>query len=51
MPPEKFISEILESINLITFTAGDDFRFGENRKGDSLKTWGKKIMLSLKTLK
>ena len=44
MPPEDFITEILESINLVSFTVGDDFRFGENRKGDSnlLKTWGNK---------
>ena len=44
MPPEDFISEILESINLVSFTVGDDFRFGENRKGDSnlLKSWGDK---------
>ena len=42
MQPEEFISEILESINLVSFTVGDDFRFGENRKGDSnlLKIWG-----------
>jgi FAD synthase len=28
MPPEDFISEILDSINLKSFTVGDDFRFG-----------------------
>ncbi len=43
MSPENFISEILESINLATFTVGDDFRFGQDRKGDIelLRNWGK----------
>ena len=43
MSPENFISEILESINLVTFTVGDDFRFGQDRKGDIelLRNWGK----------
>ncbi len=30
MSPGDFISEILDSINLVSFTVGDDFRFGEN---------------------
>ena len=44
MTPENFISEILESINLLSFTVGDDFRFGQNRKGDIdlLRDWGSK---------
>ena len=44
MPPELFISDILDSINLQSFTVGDDFRFGANRAGDTnqLKEWGKK---------
>ncbi len=43
MSPENFISEILESINLVSFTVGDDFRFGQGRKGDIelLRNWGK----------
>ena len=43
MSPEVFISEILDSINLASFTVGDDFRFGTNRAGDTnqLREWGK----------
>ena len=43
MPPEDFISEILDCINLKSFTVGDDFRFGANREGDTdlLRAWGK----------
>ena len=42
MPPELFISVILESMNLATFTVGDDFRFGAKRSGgiEQLKKWG-----------
>ena len=33
MSPDDFISQILDSINLVSFTVGDDFRFGApNRK-------------------
>ncbi len=44
MSPDDFISEILDSINLVSFTVGDDFRFGADRKGDTdlLKNWGDK---------
>ena len=44
MSPENFITEILDSINLVSFTVGDDFRFGADRKGDTdlLKNWGQK---------
>ena len=44
MSPQEFISQILESINLKSFTVGDDFRFGADRKGDTdlLKVWGEK---------
>ena len=44
MTPNDFISEILDSINLVSFTVGDDFRFGADRKGDTdlLKNWGDK---------
>ena len=44
MSPNRFISEILESMNLVSFTVGDDFRFGQDRKGDIdlLKDWGSK---------
>ena len=43
MPPKDFISKILDSINLKSFTVGDDFRFGANREGDTdqLRVWGK----------
>jgi len=43
MSPENFISEILESINLVSFSVGDDFRFGQDRRGDIelLRNWGK----------
>ena len=43
MSPEDFISKILDSINLKSFTVGDDFRFGANREGDTdlLRAWGK----------
>ena len=42
MSPNEFISEILDSINLVSFTVGDDFRFGADRKGDTdlLRNWG-----------
>ena len=44
MSPDKFITEILESIHLLSFTVGDDFKFGANRKGDTslLREWGNK---------
>ena len=44
MSPDAFISDILDSINLVSFTVGDDFRFGEDRKGDTalLREWGDK---------
>ena len=44
MSPEAFISDILDSINLVSFTVGDDFRFGQDRKGDTalLREWGDK---------
>ena len=44
MLPNDFISQILDSINFVTFTVGDDFRFGADRKGDTnlLKNWGEK---------
>ena len=42
MSPDTFISDILDSINLVSFTVGDDFRFGQDRKGDTalLREWG-----------
>ena len=44
MSPEAFISDVLDSINLVSFTVGDDFRFGQDRKGDTalLREWGDK---------
>ena len=44
MSPDAFISDILDSINLASFTVGDDFRFGQDRKGDTalLREWGDK---------
>jgi len=44
MSPDEFINEILESINLLSFTVGDDFKFGADRRGDTdlLRKWGKK---------
>ena len=38
MSPDDFISQILDSINLVSFTVGDDFRFGAGRKGCLLYT-------------
>ncbi|MEK9649493.1 MAG: bifunctional riboflavin kinase/FAD synthetase [Gammaproteobacteria bacterium] len=42
MPPEKFIKEVLERVNICTLIIGDDFRFGQNRTGgfEQLKQWG-----------
>ncbi len=42
MSPEKFIEDILGSLNLISLKVGDDFRFGANRAGDYsfLRNWG-----------
>ena len=44
MSTDAFISDILDSINLVSFTVGDDFRFGQDRKGDTalLREWGDK---------
>jgi riboflavin kinase/FMN adenylyltransferase len=44
MTPEIFISDILDSVGLISLTVGDDFRFGANRAGgfELLKEWGHK---------
>ena len=42
MTPEIFISDILDSVGLLSLTVGDDFRFGANRSGGFklLQEWG-----------
>ena len=42
MPPQRFINDVLEQVNICHLIIGDDFRFGQNRAGgfDLLKQWG-----------
>ncbi|MEY2972852.1 MAG: hypothetical protein RI886_629 [Pseudomonadota bacterium] len=44
MPPEDFIQKVLEQVNICHLIIGDDFRFGQDRKGgfSLLKNWGDK---------
>ena len=52
MSPEIFIEKVLGSLNISNLMIGDDFRFGQDRKGDflMLKNWSKSKSISLSKL-
>ena len=52
MSPEIFIEKVLGSLNITNLMIGDDFRFGQNRKGDflMLKEWSRSQGISLSKL-
>ena len=52
MSPEIFIEKVLGSLNISNLMIGDDFRFGQDRKGDflMLKDWSKLQGISLSKL-
>jgi len=52
MSPEIFIEKVLGSLNIINLMIGDDFRFGQDRKGDflMLKDWSESQGISLSKL-
>ncbi|OUW06950.1 MAG: riboflavin biosynthesis protein RibF [Gammaproteobacteria bacterium TMED159] len=52
MNPEIFIEKILASLNISNLMIGDDFRFGQNRKGDylMLQDWCLRENISLSKL-
>ena len=52
MSPEIFIEKVLGSLNISNLMVGDDFRFGQDRKGDflMLKDWSKSQGISLSKL-
>ena len=52
MSPEIFIEKVLGSLNISNLMIGDDFRFGQDRKGDfvMLKDWSKSEGISLSKL-
>ena len=52
MSPEIFIEKVLGSLNISNLMIGDDFRFGQDRKGDfvMLKDWSKSKGISLSKL-
>ena len=52
MSPEIFIEKVLGSLNISNLMIGDDFRFGQDRKGDflMLKDWTKSQDISLSKL-
>ena len=52
MSPEIFIEKVLGSLNIINLMIGDDFRFGQDRKGDflMLKEWSRSQGISLSKL-
>ena len=52
MSPEIFIEKVLGSLNITNLMIGDDFRFGQNRKGDflMLKEWSRSKGISLSKL-
>ena len=52
MSPEIFIEKVLGSLNISNLMIGDDFRFGQDRKGDflMLKDWSKSQGISLSKL-
>ena len=52
MSPEIFIEKVLGPLNISNLMIGDDFRFGQDRKGDfvMLKDWSKSQGISLSKL-
>ena len=52
MSPEIFIEKVLGSLNISNLMIGDDFRFGQDRKGDflMLKDWSNSQGISLSKL-
>lgn len=52
MNPEIFIERVLGSLNISNLMIGDDFRFGQDRKGDfsMLSNWSKSKDISLSKL-
>ena len=52
MSPEIFIEKVLGTLNISNLMIGDDFRFGQDRKGDfvMLKDWSKSQGISLSKL-
>ena len=52
MNPEIFIEKVLGSLNISNLMIGDDFRFGQDRKGDflMLKDWSKSQGISFSKL-
>ena len=52
MSPEIFIEKVLGSLNISNLMIGDDFRFGQDRKGDflMLKDWSESQGISLSKL-
>jgi riboflavin kinase/FMN adenylyltransferase len=52
MNPEIFIERVLGSLNISNLMIGDDFRFGQDRKGDflMLRDWSKSKGISLSKL-
>ena len=52
MNPEIFIEKVLGSLNIGNLMIGDDFRFGQDRKGDflMLSNWSKSKDISLSKL-
>ena len=52
MSPEIFIEKVLGPLNISNLMIGDDFRFGQDRKGDflMLKDWSNSQGISLSKL-
>ena len=52
MSPDIFIEKVLGSLNISNLMIGDDFRFGQDRKGDflMLKDWSESQGISLSKL-
>ncbi len=52
MSPDIFIEKVLGSLNICNLMIGDDFRFGQDRKGDylMLQEWSKSQGISLSKL-
>ena len=49
MTPEQFTEKILEELQIKSLTIGDDFKFGNDRKGDYqfLKNWGESMSIEI----